>query len=60
MDKTMEDAKESQKKRTMEMKSYYKAELKKWQEAKRDREEAFEFCRSRQGDNSEAIKQRNR
>ena len=60
MQETIDTAKESMKERTARMKDYYKQEKKKWQAAKNDRQEAFEYCRSRQGDNSQAIKQRNR
>ena len=42
------------------MKSAYKQAYNQWQEFKTSRKEAFDFCRSRQGDNSQAIKQRNR
>jgi len=42
------------------MKVFYNQELRKQNSAKQERHEAFEFLRSRQGDNSEAIKLRNR
>ena len=56
MEKTFESAKENEKKRNAEMKMFYTAELAKYNEAKQNRKESFEYCRSRQGDNSEAIK----
>ena len=57
---TIEQAKQKQQERTDRMKQYYTAERKVWQEAKQDRKESFDYLRSRQGDNSQAVKQRNK
>ena len=56
MDETIETSKVKQRQLTARMKGYYDQEGRVWQDAKKEREEAFEFCRSRQGDNSQAIK----
>ena len=42
------------------MRGFYKQELSRQNESINDRKEAFEFLRNRQGDQSQAIKQRNR
>lgn len=52
MDRNFEEAKESEKKRAADMSIFYKQELAKYKEAKQNRQEAFEYCRHRQGDNS--------
>ena len=51
-DQTIEQSKEKQRNLTARMKQYYKEECGKWQSAKQDRQDAFEYCRTRQGDNS--------
>ena len=43
----VEDATHKSDKRTKEMRSYYKDEVRKFNEAKQERQEAFEFCKSR-------------
>jgi len=56
VERNFESAMEKEKKRNGEIRTFYKAELAKYNEAKQNRREAFEYCRNRQGDNSEAIK----
>ena len=60
MNQSLENNREKEENRTKDMRMYYKDEVKKWQEAKKERQEAFEFCKSRQGDNSQAVKMRNK
>ena len=60
MNQSLENNREKDSQRTKEMRIYYKDECRKWQEAKKERQEAFEFCKSRQGDNSQAVKMRNK
>lgn len=57
---TIEKDKERQASLTTRMKSYYKSEHADFKATLQGRKEAFEYCRTRQGDNSQAIKQRNR
>lgn len=42
------------------MRDYYKVEKSCFDQAKQDRKEAFDFLRTRQGDNSKAIRRRER
>lgn len=60
MQETIDSAREKQNDRTVAMRKFYKFELNEFKEAKQKRKEAFEYCRTRQGDNSQAVKQRNR
>ena len=60
MHETLETARDRSDQRTATMRYYYKQELNKWKAAKQDRQEAFDYNRSRQGDNSLAVRQRNR
>lgn len=60
LENTLEEAKRKEHSTTARMKSIYKQAYNQWQEFKTSRKEAFDFLRSRQGDNSQAIKQRNR
>jgi hypothetical protein len=59
-DQTMDLAKEREHSNTQRLKSVYKQAYGQWQEFKTTRKEAFDFLRSRQGDNSQAIKTRNK
>jgi len=60
MKETVEMAEQKRSQRTLKMKSYYKDEKMNFDQAKADRKEAFDFLRTRQGDNSKAYKQRNK
>ena len=60
MQNIFEKAKEKQNKKTERLKTYYKSERNNWVEAKDARKEAFDFLKTRQGDNNEAVKARNR
>lgn len=60
IDRNFENAEDTEKRRSCQMKTFYNQELAKYNEAKQNRREQFEYCRFRQGDNSQAIKQRNR
>ena len=42
------------------MRDYYKDEKMAFDQTKKDRKEAFDFLRTRQGDNSQAVKMRNK
>ena len=57
---TIEVAEQKRSQRTLKMKDYYKDEKKNFEQTKADRKEAFDFLRSRQGDNQHAVKTRNR
>lgn len=56
MHETLETARDRSDQRTATMRYYYKQELNKWKAAKQDRQEAFDYNRSRQGDNSLAVR----
>lgn len=57
---TIEKAEQKRSQRTLRMRDYYKEEKQSFDQAKQDRKDAFDFLRTRQGDNSQAIKARNR
>ena len=60
LQETIDSARDKSSQREETMRFYYKQELNKWKQAKQDRQEAFEYCRTRQGDNSQAVRQRNK
>ena len=60
MQNIFEKAKDKQNKKTERLKTYYKSEKNNWLEAREGRKEAFDFLKTRQGDNNEAVKARNR
>ena len=59
-EKQLRDASEKEKSVTSRIRDVYREADKQWQEFKHSRMEAFEFNRSRQGDNDQTFKQRTR
>lgn len=60
MKETVEQAEQKRSQRTLKMKMYYKDEKTNFDQTKQDRKDAFDFLRTRQGDNSQAVKTRNK
>mgnify|MGYP006864024195 CR=1 FL=1 len=60
MQDTIQEAESKRSQRTLKMRDYYKVEKSCFDQAKQDRKEAFDFLRTRQGDNSKAIRRRER
>ena len=60
MNETIDTANQKSSARTLKMKMYYKDEKSNFEQVKTDRKEAFDFMRARQGDNSQAVKLRNK
>lgn len=60
MNETIESDNHKRSQRTLKMSMYYKDEKQNFEQTKTDRKEAFDFMRARQGDNSQAVRQRNK
>ena len=60
MRETVDQAKEDEARKTEKLRQYYKQEKQVYLDARRGRHEAFEYLKTRQGDNNQAVKMRNK